>query len=132
MKQQRARSELAIPITLDPQASTPLTQQLVTQFRQAIRDGRLPAGSPVPSTRHLATSLGVSRTVTATAYDHLLAEGYLIGRHGPEPMSVQILSCHLKPLFLHHLQHHAGSVLCLYNLLMKDLCWREPSPFVQG
>ncbi len=82
MKQRRPRNELTIPITLDPQGSASLTQQLVDQFHQAIGEGRLPAGMSVPSTRHLAADLGVSRTVTATAYDRLLAEGYLIGKQG--------------------------------------------------
>src|SRR3712207_9208281 len=36
----------------------------------------------LPSTRGLAAALGVSRTVTAAAYDQLLAEGWLAARRG--------------------------------------------------
>lgn len=39
-------------------------------------------GERLPSTRPLASSLAVSRTVTAAAYDQLLAEGWITGRRG--------------------------------------------------
>ena len=44
--------------------------------------GTLRAGDRLPSTRALAATLGVSRTVTAAAYDQLLAEGWVAGRRG--------------------------------------------------
>ena len=46
------------------------------------RAGALRAGDRLPSTRALAVDLGVSRTVTAAAYDQLLAEGWVAGRRG--------------------------------------------------
>jgi GntR family transcriptional regulator/MocR family aminotransferase len=82
MKKYHGRYELAIPLALNAQDSTSLTQQLVDQLRLAIRESYLPPGTPVPSTRHLAAMLGVSRTVTSAAYDRLLSEGYLVGRQG--------------------------------------------------
>src|SRR5260370_2859976 len=45
-------------------------------------DGRLSRGTGPPSTLTLAQALGVSRTVTSSAYDELFAEGYLEGRYG--------------------------------------------------
>jgi GntR family transcriptional regulator/MocR family aminotransferase len=42
----------------------------------------LPAGTRLPSTRALAAELGVSRTTVVTAFEALLAEGYLEGRVG--------------------------------------------------
>ena len=42
--------------------------------------GRLQAGDRLPSTRSLASISRVSRTVTAAAYDQLLAEGWVAGR----------------------------------------------------
>lgn len=36
----------------------------------------------MPSTRALAGRLGVSRTVTAAAYEQLHAEGWIVGKHG--------------------------------------------------
>ena len=46
------------------------------------RVGALHAGDRLPSTRALAAALRVSRTVTAAAYDQLLAEGWVVGRRG--------------------------------------------------
>jgi GntR family transcriptional regulator/MocR family aminotransferase len=52
--------------------------QMREALRQAIREGRLPPGTGVPSTRTLAGDLGVSRGVVVEAYEQLVAEGYLV------------------------------------------------------
>ncbi|CAM06091.1 GntR family transcriptional regulator [Saccharopolyspora erythraea NRRL 2338] len=52
------------------------------ELRGAIRDGRLPPGSRVPSSRDLAGQLGLSRGTVAAAYNQLVAEGYLIAERG--------------------------------------------------
>lgn len=57
-------------------------EQLERILRGAIRDGRLPAGSRLPSSRSLAAELGLSRGVITTAYEQLAAEGYLESRQG--------------------------------------------------
>ena len=46
-------------------------------LRQAIRHGRLAAGSKLPSTRALAHDLGLARGTVVGAYAQLAAEGYL-------------------------------------------------------
>ncbi|MFC8790961.1 MocR-like pyridoxine biosynthesis transcription factor PdxR [Streptomyces cinereoruber] len=51
-------------------------------LREAVRSGRLAAGTRLPSTRELATDLGVSRGLVTEAYEQLTAEGYLRGRRG--------------------------------------------------
>jgi GntR family transcriptional regulator / MocR family aminotransferase len=56
--------------------------QLERELRGAVRSGRLPAGTALPSTRALASQLGVSRGVVVEAYDQLVAEGYLLARQG--------------------------------------------------
>lgn len=71
-----------LPITLDRSAREPLAVQLAEAIRAAAADGALRAGDRLPSTRSLATDLGVSRTVTAAAYEQLHAEGWIEGRHG--------------------------------------------------
>src|ERR1700754_4833095 len=51
-------------------------------LRAAIVDGRLPVGERLPPTRVLAADLGVARGSVATAYERLIAEGYLTARVG--------------------------------------------------
>ena len=56
-------------------ASAPLYRQLYERLRGSILTGQLKAGTRLPSTRVLASSLGVPRTTTALAYEQLLLEG---------------------------------------------------------
>lgn len=56
--------------------------QVYAGYRDAILDGRLPPGQRLPSTRSLAQELAVSRITVVTAFQQLLAEGYLEGRVG--------------------------------------------------
>ncbi|MGW3343750.1 MocR-like pyridoxine biosynthesis transcription factor PdxR [Nonomuraea rubra] len=51
-------------------------------LRQAVRDGRLPRGTRLPSSRALAAELRLSRGTVSAAYDQLVAEGYLATRPG--------------------------------------------------
>jgi GntR family transcriptional regulator/MocR family aminotransferase len=60
----------------------PLHRQLADGLREAIRCGRLPAHTTLPSSRVLAADLGVSRRLVVEAYGQLAAEGFLISRHG--------------------------------------------------
>ena len=57
------------------------TQSLQTQLRQmlvaAMLDGVLPARTYLPSTRDLATALGISRNTVIIVYQQLVDEGYL-------------------------------------------------------
>jgi GntR family transcriptional regulator / MocR family aminotransferase len=71
-----------LPIVLDRRRPEPLAVQVADALRAAASGGVLRAGDRLTSTRALAARLGVSRTVTAAAYDQLLAEGWLVGRRG--------------------------------------------------
>jgi GntR family transcriptional regulator / MocR family aminotransferase len=51
-------------------------------LREAVREGRLPPGSRLPSSRVLARDLGVARNTVADAYGQLVAEGWLTARQG--------------------------------------------------
>ncbi|MDV6013484.1 PLP-dependent aminotransferase family protein [Haloechinothrix sp. LS1_15] len=72
----------ALPVSLDRSSGTPLAVQLADALRDAATEGHLRAGDRLPSTRALSARLGVSRTVTAAAYEQLHAEGWIAGRHG--------------------------------------------------
>lgn len=71
-----------LPVLLERSSTQPLQRQLTEQVRRAILDGRLVAGTRLPSTRALAAEIGVSRNVALAAYDELFADGYVEGRHG--------------------------------------------------
>jgi GntR family transcriptional regulator/MocR family aminotransferase len=69
-------------LDLPPRGSGDRLKSLHRQLREAIRSGRLAAGTRLPATRTLARLLGVSRNTALAAYDLLLSEGYLQARHG--------------------------------------------------
>lgn len=60
----------------------PLRDQIYDGLRLAILDGEIAEGTRLPSSRTLATNLGVSRFTVTDAYNRLLSEGYVAGRHG--------------------------------------------------
>jgi GntR family transcriptional regulator / MocR family aminotransferase len=75
-----AAPELLIRVN---RASGPgLRAQVERELREAIRTRRLPPGAELPSTRALASDLGISRGIVVEAYEQLLAEGYLAARRG--------------------------------------------------
>jgi len=55
---------------------------LEVALRDAIRAGRLAAGTRLPSSRALAADLGVARNTVADVYGQLVAEGWLTARTG--------------------------------------------------
>ena len=75
-------SSTELLIELDRSRPRGLRAQIEDELRVAIRAGRLPPGTALPSTRALATDLGVTRGVVVDAYDQLIAEGYLLSRPG--------------------------------------------------
>ena len=82
MARTRTSSDLELLVPLDRESPQPLHRQLEQALREAIRDGRLPAATGLPSSRALATQLGVSRGIVVEAYEQLVAEGYLASRPG--------------------------------------------------
>ncbi|MGW0558622.1 GntR family transcriptional regulator, partial [Streptomyces sp. NPDC002926] len=68
-----------------PAAAAPARQRgraLQSALREAVRSGRLVAGTRLPSSRELAADLGVSRGLVTEAYEQLTAEGYLRSGRG--------------------------------------------------
>ncbi|HXZ08502.1 MAG TPA: PLP-dependent aminotransferase family protein, partial [Paraburkholderia sp.] len=59
-----------------------LAGQIYRQLRAGIVEGRLTGGAQLPSTRDLATKLGVSRKTTLDVFERLLSEGFLRTRAG--------------------------------------------------
>jgi GntR family transcriptional regulator/MocR family aminotransferase len=63
-------------------AGVPRRRALEQSLRGAVRDGRLAAGTRLPSTRALAHDLGLARGTVVESYAQLEAEGYLESRRG--------------------------------------------------
>jgi GntR family transcriptional regulator len=60
----------------------PLYEQIVEAIRREVANGRLLAGSAMPSFRELATQLAVSLITVTRAYDELEREGIIVCRQG--------------------------------------------------
>ncbi|MDR8409266.1 PLP-dependent aminotransferase family protein [Nonomuraea sp. 3-1Str] len=77
-----------------PPEARPYYRALADAVRALILDGRIPVRVRMPAERHLAATLGVSRTTVTAAYDLLRERGYLDSRQGsgswtalPDPAS---------------------------------------------
>ena len=81
MPRRRQAVELPFVGTLD-RAEGQLGRQLTVVLRAAIRAGELKPGEALPSTRHLASSLGISRGLVTDAFEQLIAEGFLEAQAG--------------------------------------------------
>lgn len=75
-------SNREILISVDRDSEIPLNRQVYEGVREAVLRGRLQSGESLPASRRLADQLGLSRTVVVSAYELLIAEGYLETRHG--------------------------------------------------
>jgi GntR family transcriptional regulator / MocR family aminotransferase len=79
---------------LPHQPALPLQARLRWAVVQAILDGRLVAGAALPSSRELATLLGLSRNTVTSAYLQLMDEGFLEAR----PRSGVFVAGNARPL----------------------------------
>ncbi|MDF3935723.1 PLP-dependent aminotransferase family protein [Pseudomonas citronellolis] len=65
-----------------PEPGVGLQRWLYDALRQGILNGRLPAGSQLPSTRALAEHYDLARGTVQAVYQQLISEGYLESRTG--------------------------------------------------
>ena len=72
----------SVVFSIDRASQMPVFQQVYEGLRERISTGAFVAGSRLPPTRSLAVELGVSRSTIVTAYEQLVAEGYVEGRQG--------------------------------------------------
>ncbi|MFI1095837.1 GntR family transcriptional regulator [Streptomyces sp. NPDC020917] len=62
-------------LTIEPDGPVPIYQQIRDRLVEAIADGGQTAGSALPSTRQLATDLGINFHTVNKSYDILRQEG---------------------------------------------------------
>jgi GntR family transcriptional regulator/MocR family aminotransferase len=84
-------------IAVDRKGPKTLYRQIYDAYRTGIVDGSLRAGQRIPSTRVLASELGVSRFPVLNAYAQLLAEGYFESRIGAGTVVSNSLPDNLAP-----------------------------------
>lgn len=106
---------------IDRSSATPLAMQLSEQIRQAVLTGRMKPRTRLPSTRMLAAELGLSRATILTAFEQLIAEGYLEGRHGSGTSVVANLPDQLLK-----------SVAAPLVVPTRRPTWQAPRPFQLG
>ncbi len=75
------REVLEVPLVLDRSAGNQ-SLQVHASLRAAILDGRLSAGTRLPSSRALADQLGVGRNAVVVAFEHLQGDGLVETRPG--------------------------------------------------
>ncbi len=64
---------------LDRESETPLYEQLYTYIKTEIMEARIPYQTKLPSKRKLSEFLNISQNTIETAYEQLVAEGYVEG-----------------------------------------------------
>lgn len=79
MPEMEGRSLDMLACHLNRQLDVPLYEQLYEHIKKEITAGRLVFGSKLPSKRKLSEYLKVSQNTVETAYDQLIAEGYVEG-----------------------------------------------------
>ncbi|GAA4611177.1 PLP-dependent aminotransferase family protein [Actinoallomurus liliacearum] len=73
---------LGLDLHLDVPCGSGVGRALEAALREAVRSGRLSAGTRLPGSRSLAADLGVSRGTVVQVYGQLMAEGWLAGTSG--------------------------------------------------
>ncbi|OUR76166.1 hypothetical protein A9Q83_15250 [Alphaproteobacteria bacterium 46_93_T64] len=90
-------------LSLDSSETSPLHRQLFLKLRDSILQGVIKPGTRLPSSRLLANDLRVSRNTVLTAFDQLMAEGYITSRVG----AGSYISDHLPDELLQRKKHDA-------------------------
>ncbi|WP_424939985.1 PLP-dependent aminotransferase family protein [Aliiroseovarius sp. S253] len=71
-----------LALSIERGSKTPIFEQICTGIRESVVSGDLKEGTKMPPTRVFATEIGVSRSTVITAYEQLVAEGYLTSLRG--------------------------------------------------
>jgi GntR family transcriptional regulator/MocR family aminotransferase len=139
--QMKKVSSAILPIiVIDRKAPMPLHRQVYEGYRAAIVGGTLRAGQRVPSTRILASELGISRIPVLNGYAQLLAEGYFQSRVGAGTTvssSLPDQTVLTKPCGIRSLTAHKGRRPLAKRISVldsgKNLPWRRGlGPFSVG
>jgi GntR family transcriptional regulator/MocR family aminotransferase len=119
---------MELPVTIDRDSGRPLHEQLVQEIRQLILNDALPAGTRLPSIRHLSEELKISRPTIALVYEQLASEGYLTSSERSGVFVVEHDNAHahnarrlLEKNRDRKLSNYARRVMSLFEELHDDL-----------
>ncbi len=73
---------VAVPFRLDPGSGVPFYRQVIDQVLLAVADGRLKAGTQLPTVRQLAVELSVNLNTIARAYREMEIRGIVETQQG--------------------------------------------------
>ena len=73
---------MPIQIILETGSKAPIYKQLVEQFEDAIRSGKLKPGEQIPSMNDFAVQLGISKETVKKTYGILREKGLLVPQQG--------------------------------------------------
>jgi GntR family transcriptional regulator/MocR family aminotransferase len=73
---------MQLPIDINAAGNGHLQHRLIDQVRGLISRGILPPGTQLPSTREMATQLGVSRRTVVLSYERMIDDGLIEARPG--------------------------------------------------
>lgn len=76
------RSDLNLPLTVDRADGATVREQVTRQLREAISGGVLGEGEVLPSSRVLASRLGIARSTVCACYQELEGEGWIHSAQG--------------------------------------------------
>lgn len=99
-------------ITILPQGTLAIYEQIVNQLKSAIVTAELKAGEALPSIRSLAADLGVSVITTKRAYEELEKEGLIRSVAGKGFYVCEYNTDYLKEKQLMMLEMRLGEIIC--------------------
>lgn len=111
---------MSIEILLDTRNKAPIYKQLVEQFEDAIRAGRLKPGEQVASMNDFAMQMGISKETVKKTYGILREKGLLIPQQG-KGFYVAEISLSSKPKVLVLFDKLSIYKEVLYNSLAEEL-----------
>lgn len=121
---------------LDRKGLCPLYRQIYNTIRSSILEGHLQTGTRLPSSRTLASELGISRNTIVLAYEQLQAEGFVTGSIGNGTfISAQLRNSRSgkqhfsKPDTRPHVSRRGKAMLTAYT---AETPAGNPLPFVPG
>jgi DNA-binding transcriptional regulator YhcF (GntR family) len=129
--------KVAMILTIQPESSVPLYQQLRNQVVQGLVQGSIVVGEHLPRVRQLAVDLGINLHTVNKAYKVLEQEGYLriLGRRGAviceppgaTPSYLQDLTGQLAHLYT-EAQSHGVTAARFSQLVAQVITPPRPQP----